>query len=314
MSRELKTGIVVVITIALFIWGYNFLKGRNVFKPNARTFYVEYNNIQGLNKSSAVTINGYEVGKVSGIEFNNTNENRGRLIVAFTLQSDFKFSKNSIAKIYAASLLGGQSLAVIPDYEGEIAESGDFLAGEVESDIFSSVGEKLNPLQAKLENVIVRADSVLHGINQIFDKRTISSIRNTVSNLEYTVVDVRTTVKSVNTLIEETKEDLKITLTNTKKVTKDLTKFSTNLAAVDLNKLISDSEKAVAEINSLITKIDSGEGTLGLLINDKKMYNNLANATKELEELLRDLKLNPKRYVHFSVFGKNPGPYRPEKE
>jgi len=314
MSKELKTGIIAVITIGLFIWGYNFMKGRNIFKPNSRTFYVEYNNIQGLNKSSAVTINGYEVGKVTDIEFNNTDENRGRLIVAFTMQTDFEFSKNSIAKIYAASLLGGQSLAVIPDYEGEIAKSGDFLVGEVESDIFSSVGEKLNPLQAKLENVIVSADSVFSGINQIFNERTIKSIKNTVQNLEYTVADVRKTITSVNSLVNETKGDLKITLSNTKTITEDLSKFSTNLATVDLNKLILDSEKALADISSLISKIDKGEGTLGQLINDKQMYNNLTNATKELEELLRDLKLNPKRYVHFSVFGKKPEPYTPVKE
>lgn len=311
MSREVKTGIIAVITIALFIWGYNFLKGKNLFEGNFRSFYVEYNNIQGLNRSSAVTINGLNVGKVVDIQFNNTPEKKGKLIVEILLDTDFEFSKKSIAKIYSASLLGGQSLAIIPSYEGEKAISGDFLAGEVESDIFSTMGEKLNPLQAKLENVIVSADSLFQGANDVLNKKTRESIHRSVQNLEYTISDVRKTVISVNQMLESNKENLSTTIANTKNITEDLSQFSESLSTVDVNDIVTKSELALNNINDLISKIDNGEGTLGKLINDKKMYENLTNATKELEELMRDIKLNPKRYVHFSVFGKNPGPYKP---
>ena len=314
MSREFKTGVVAVITILLFVWGFNFMKGQNIFKANTRVFYVEYPNIQGLNRSSIVTINGHEVGKVSGVAFNKSDGKRGGLIVEFTLNTDFDFSKKSVARIYSASLLGGQSLAIIPNYEGELAVSGDYLKGEVESDIFSSVGEKLNPLQAKLENVIVSADSVFSGINQIFSDKSINSINNTIANIEFTVADIRQTIASVNELVDSTKVDMKITLQNTKNITEDLAVFSKNLTKVDFNKIVKDSEIALANINSLLTKIDNGEGTLGQLINDKVMYTNLTNASKELEELLRDLKLNPKRYVQFSVFGKKQKEYEPEEE
>ena len=117
MSKELKTGIVAVVVIALFIWGYNFLKGQDLFSANARHFFVEYNNINGLNEASSVTINGLKVGKVDEIRFNDNPDKKGNLIVKISLDTDFNFSKNSIAKIYSASLMGGQNLAIVPKYE-----------------------------------------------------------------------------------------------------------------------------------------------------------------------------------------------------
>ena len=149
-----------------------FLKGQDLLEANTRHFYIEYNNIQGLNESSSVTINGLKVGKVVDIHFNTNPEKRGKLVVEIMLENDFQFSKSSIAKVYSASLMGGQNLAIIPNYEGEMAESGDYLKGEVESDIFSSVGEKLNPLQSKFENLIVSADSLFLGVNQVLNKKT----------------------------------------------------------------------------------------------------------------------------------------------
>ena len=158
MSKELKTGIVAIIVIVIFVWGYNFLKGENLFDTNTRYFKVEYTNIGGLNTSSLVTINGLRVGKVMDIEFNQEENKRGQLIVRFAMEKDFLFSKNSIVKIYSPSPLGGSNLAIIPDYEGADAVSGDFLKGQIESSLFTSIGERLDPLQTKLERVIVSAE------------------------------------------------------------------------------------------------------------------------------------------------------------
>ena len=165
MSRELKTGIVAVIILWLGYWGFNFLKGQNLLEATSRVFYIEYDNIQGLNKASTVSINGLQVGKVSDITFNTDSTKKGKLVVKISLDNDFEFSKNSIAKIYSTSIIGGESLAIIPSYEGDLAVSGDYLKGEVESDIFTSVGETLNPLKAKVERVIIGADSLLIALN-----------------------------------------------------------------------------------------------------------------------------------------------------
>lgn len=313
MSKEIKTGLVAVIIIASFIWGYNFLKGQNIFVPNVRNFYVEYNNIQGLKKSSSVTINGLQVGKVVDIKFNSDPEKRGKLVVQLLIEDSFEFSKNSIAKIYSASLMGGQSLAIIPSYEGDVAVDGDYLKGEVESDIFSTVGEKLNPLQAKLESVIVSADSLLLGLNQTLDVKARKSLNNSIIGLEYTITDFRKTLGSVNQLLDSSKVGIKNTFDNTRVITENLMQLSDTLVNANIGLTIKKAQESLDYINLLMLGIQNGEGSLGKLVKDDAMYNNLTNMSKELEELIREMKLNPKRFVHFSLFGKRAVPYDPEK-
>lgn len=312
MSKELKTGIVAVIVIALFIWGYNFLKGQDLFSANTRQFFVEYNNINGLNEASLVTINGLKVGKVDQIYFNEQPEKRGKLIVKISLDTDFEFSKNSIAKIYSASLMGGQNLAIVPKYDGEIAKSGDYLKGEVESDIFSSVGEKLNPIQAKLENVLVGADSLLIGINDVLDKDTRKELKTSFKGLKGAVYNAQKTLSTVNSLFEDNKKNLDSTLQNAKNITDNFSKISEDLAKANLGETVKKLETTLVNVNTLLADMKSGKGTLGKLMTDEKMYTNLTNASKELEELLREMKLNPKRFVHFSLFGKKAKPYNEE--
>ena len=169
MSKELKTGIVLIIIVVAFFWGFNFLKGQSLFQPNHRTFKVEYTNVGGLTKASLVTINGLKVGQVDDIHFNENPEKRGQLIVDFSMDNGFEFSKESIVKIYSPNPLSGSNLAIIPSHKGDIANTGDFLTGEIESSLFTSIGERLDPIQEKLENVIVSADSLFKNINNISD-------------------------------------------------------------------------------------------------------------------------------------------------
>ncbi|CAM1367426.1 ABC transporter substrate-binding protein [Tenacibaculum soleae] len=312
MSKELKTGIVAVIIIVLFIWGYNFLKGQDLFNGNNRHFFVEYENINGLNTASLVTINGLKVGKVDDISFNPTPEKKGILLVKISLDTDFSFSKNSIAKIYSASLMGGQNLAIVPKYDGQTAVSGDYLIGKVEADIFSSVGEKLNPIQSKLENVLVGADSLLNGVNEVLDKKSRKSLNRSIIGLEGVIYDVRKTLSSLNTLLVTNKDNLDSTLNNAKKITDNFSKISTDLAKANLGETVKKLETTLTNVNGLLANMKAGKGTLGKLMTDDKMYTNLTNASKEMEELLREMKLNPKRFVHFSLFGKKAKAYNEE--
>jgi phospholipid/cholesterol/gamma-HCH transport system substrate-binding protein len=312
MSKELKTGIIAVIIIVISIWGFNFLKGQNILDGGSRVFKVEYVEIGGLTNSSTVTINGLKVGKVDNIEFDTSKEKRGQLIVTFIVDNNFEFSKKSIVKIYSPSPLSGSNLAVIPSYDGEIAVSGDFLEGKIEESLFNSIGERLNPLQEKIERVIVRADTLFSGVNEILNDNTINGINTSVSNLSGAIADIRKTIQSVNLMVVESQENLKLTLENTKNITENFSKVSDSLTTVDLKKIINKAEEAVSNFNEMSKKINAGEGTVGKLINDKRMYDNLEAATRELEELLRDIKLNPKRYIHFSIFGKSPKPYGAE--
>ncbi|CAL2094343.1 MlaD family protein [Tenacibaculum sp. 190524A05c] len=309
MSKELKTGIIALLIIALGVWGYNFMKRQDLFSPNSRYFFVEYKNINGLSEASVVTINGLQVGKVDAINFNAEPGKRGTLLVKLSLEDNFEFSKKSVAKIYSAGLMGGQNLAIIPNYEGEMAVSGDYLQGEIESDLFSSVGEKLNPIQAKLENVLVEADSLLIGLNEVLDKKARQSLNRSVLGIESTIASLNKTMATFNNVLEENKSKIGVTLDNTKKITEDFSKVSSDLAKADLGATVKKLESTLSNVNTLIKGIESGKGTVGKLMSDDKLYTNLTNATKEMEELLREMKLNPKRFVHFSLFGKKPKPY-----
>jgi len=309
MSKELKTGIIAVIIIGISIWGFNFLKGQNLLDSGSRTFKVEYARIGGLSESSAVTINGLKVGKVDNIEFDTSAEKRGHLLVTFIIDNDFEFSKRSIVKIYSPNPLSGSNLAIIPDYEGDMAISGDLLQGEMEESLFTSIGERLNPLQQKIERVIVRTDTLFGGLNKVLSDNTINGINTSIANLSATIIDIRKTIESVNSMVADNQENLKITIENTRNITANFSKVSENINAVDFKKIIDKADEAVGNFNEMSKKINAGEGTIGQLLNDKRMYDNLEAATGELEQLLRDIKLNPKRYIHFSVFGKRQLPY-----
>ena len=309
MSKELKTGIIAVIIIGISIWGFNFLKGQNLLDSGSRTFKVEYARIGGLSESSTVTINGLKVGKVDNIEFDTSLEKRGHLLVTFIIDNAFEFSKRSIVKIYSPNPLSGSNLAIIPDYEGDMAISGDLLQGEMEESLFTSIGERLNPLQQKIERVIVRTDTLFGGLNKVLSDNTINGINTSIANLSATIIDIRKTIESVNSMVADNQENLKITIENTRNITANFSKVSENINAVDFKKIIDKADEAVGNFNEMSKKINAGEGTIGQLLNDKRMYDNLEAATGELEQLLRDIKLNPKRYIHFSVFGKRQLPY-----
>ena len=309
MSKELKTGITVVLILCLGYWGFNFLKGQNLLEPTSRIFYIEYDNIQGLNKASTVSINGLQVGKVSEINFNTDSSKRGKLVVKIALDNDFKFSKNSVAKIYSTSIIGGESLAIIPSYVGDIAVSGDYLKGEVESDIFTSVGETLNPLKTKVERVIIGADSLLIALNDVLDLKSRDSFKKTILGAETTVSSLNETLSSFNTMIDSTKLDIDIALENTKKITANFVKVSDTLTKVNFGQTVKTLQTTLENINGLLSGIEKGKGSLGKLATDDTMYNNLSEASEELAALLKEMKLNPKRFVHFSLFGKKAKPY-----
>lgn len=300
--------------MGVFIWGFNFMKGQNLFESTPRNYFAEFDNVEGLNSASIVTINGMQVGKVLNISFNPDNAKRGKLVVQFGVENDFQFSKNSVAKIYSAGLMGGKSLAIVPSYEGEMAPSGSFLRGEVESDIFASVGNILTPLQSKLESVIVGVDSLMLGLNQTLDNNTRKNLKSTIANLNTTVNNFKKSSVSLDELLSENKDKLGTTLTNVEEASNNFVKITDSIANANLGQTIAKLQSTVANFDEILAGIDRGEGSAGKLMKDEALYDNLENASKELEELLREMKENPKRFVHFSLFGKKAKEYKPKEE
>lgn len=307
-TKEVKTGILAIIAIVILIFGYSFLKGKNLL-DSSRTFYAIYADVEGLSPSSAVTINGLKVGQVTKIGF---LDERGLLVVTFNIDSDFRFSENSLAQIYGGGIIGGKSLAIVPEYEqGNMAQSGDTLPGDIEEGIMELVNERLTPLQVKVERTIVSTDSLLTAVNDVINPQTRSNLRSTFEDLAEAVNSIKNTAESLNGIITGNSAKFDSTLSNLENTTENFSKFSDSLAQVDVTAMSRDIETAIANFEQLSQKLNSGEGTLGKLLTDETVYQNLESATRQMEQLLQDIKLNPKRYVHFSVFGKKGGPYDP---
>ncbi|WP_031427683.1 MlaD family protein [Flavimarina sp. Hel_I_48] len=310
LSKEVKTGLLAIVAIALLIFGYSFLKGENLFSED-RTFYAIYDDVEGLAPSSNVTINGLEVGKVISINFAG---NSGNLLVTFNLKNDFPFSRNSNAEIYGGGLIGGKSLAIIPKYDnGELAKSGDTLKGTIDEGIFELVNDRLSPLQKKVESVIGQTDSVLVSVNDVLDTDTRENLRNAIASLTQTAATFSSASQSLNGLLTDNRSKLNRTFTNLDQMSANFKSISDSVSQLEIGQLTNNMQKVIADFEQVSSKLNSTEGTAGKLINDDQLYNNLELATKQMQELMQDIKLNPKRYVHFSVFGKNPGPYeKPE--
>lgn len=307
LTNEVKTGILAIGAILLLILGYNFLKGTNLFSSK-RFFYVQYQNVEGLATSAPVTVSGYTVGKVEDIKF---STERGWLIVKFSLEDDFEFSKNSVAQIYSAGLIGGKSLAILPEYDtSNIAKSGDTLRGEIEDSMLATVTKALGPLEQKVNNTLQTVDSLLLNINDIVDAPTRNNIKEAVSKLNRALSAFTGVSENLEVILAKNTDKLDRTFTNLDTTVENMAILSDSLAQLDTGKLARDIQSIIDQANNLMTDLNSGKGTAGKLLHDDKIYENLEGATRQLEQLLQDIKLNPKRYVHFSIFGKRSKEYQ----
>lgn len=309
ISKELRVGLMAIVAIALLIFGYNFLKGKNLLE-DSRTFYAVYDQVEGLSPSSAVTINGLQIGSVTDIKIRND----AKLVVTMNIKNSFPFSETSIAEIYGGDLIGGKSIAIVPDFENNInAKSGDTLQGQIEAGLLELVNDQLAPLQTKVESVVSSVDTLVRSVNYVMDTGTRESIKRSINDFNKTVKHLNSTAENVDFVLSENLEDIQNTIHNASETSEKLKQFSDTLSKVEFGKMVNNINTTISSINSITAKIDNGDGSIGKLMNDDKLYVNLEKASKQLEELLQDLKLNPKRYMHFSVFGKKNKEYvKPE--
>ena len=306
LSREIKTAVLVIASVVLFIWGYSFLKGKALF-ANYKTFYVTYTNVEGLVESAPVTLNGLAIGKVNDIKINETN---GSIVVELQITSDFPISSTSAAVLYEPGFIGGKQIAIEPDFKNKtLAEDGQELSGELKLSLTASIQEKLVPLQAKFETVLVEVEKLLQGVNSVLDKKSQDNLKITLVELSKTMVEIHAASANVNSILTDNKSDLKGVVTNFKKVSTDFAKISDSLSKADLGKTVKNFNTSLAKVDAILLDLEAGKGSAGKLLKDDALYSNLKSTTKEMELLLQDVRLFPTRYINVSVFGKKNKPY-----
>lgn len=305
ISRELKTAILVILSLVLFIWGYNFLKGKNLFDVSKK-IYVIYDSVEGLEPSSAVKIKGITVGRVNSYEFTEAK----KVKVEISITSDYPIAKSSIAELVGSSPLGGKEIIIIPnDADTNITESGDFLKASSKLGLTDALAQQMEPLKDKIEKLLDNANVLFANVNQVLDDKTKQNLQNSISELNKTMTVFGNTSKSLNQLLVENKTKLSSSLTNLDKTTANFAQLSDSLAQVNLSQTIENLQHTLTNVDKLMNDVQSGNGTVGKLMKDETMYNNFTQTSKELELLLQDLRLHPTRYVNVSLFGKKNKPY-----
>jgi phospholipid/cholesterol/gamma-HCH transport system substrate-binding protein len=312
ISNEVKVGVTALITILIFIWLYNFLKGKDYFKSTAY-YYSVYDKIGGLAESSPVEINGFKVGVVQSVDF--IDAESGKLLVVFSVNRDFKLPKNTVAEIVPMSLLGGMKVQFVYGAGPGTYSEGDTIPGRLAESIVDKVETELIPVKDKVLKLITVLDSVISSVNKVMDADFRNDLGGTMTNLN-------NTTKSLDKIITSKEQELKTTLDNVNKFTqmlsdnsgqmsntfKNLEEITDTLAAADIYNSVLKLKASLENASIMMDNLNKGKGTAGQFMTNDTLYTNLTNSLESLNVLLQDMKANPKRYVHFSIFGKKSSP------
>ncbi|WP_316810172.1 MlaD family protein [Pedobacter heparinus] len=308
IANETKVGILAACSITLLIIGYNFLKGNAIFS-NETVLYAKYPRVDGLGVSKPVLINGFQIGRVDQLQL----QPDGSILATLKIKGKYEIPKNSIARLEGTDLLGSKAIVMELGTGQDFAQDGDTLNANVAKGLLETV----QPVQKKAELIIAKMDSILTSVNAIlnpnFQKnvdKSFNSIASTLSSLEATSKKVDNLVGSEGSRVSAILANVEAISLNLKKnnekingILNNIGNITDQVAAANFKQTIDNANKAMADLQTIVNKVNNGQGTLGLLVNDTKMYENLNNASKNLDNLMIDLKQNPKRYVHFSIFG-----------
>ncbi|NLA50193.1 MAG: MCE family protein [Bacteroidales bacterium] len=308
ISHEVKVGAITLLTIAVFIWLFNFLKGKDFLRKTSY-YYSVFDDIGGLSESSPVEINGFKVGVVQAIRL--LDRTSGKLLVEYSVSNDFRLPVNSVAEIVPVSIIAGMKVQFLIGDGPGFYRVGDTIPGKLTKSIIVSIEEEFGPVKDKLLSLVVSLDSVAAAVDRMLDPEFRNHIDGIVTNLS-------STTGSVNEIISTREADLKNAIANLSAFTQMLSDNSDNICSTLNNlKLISDTiassglnaslaslSTGLAETSEILEKINKGKGSAGQLLTNDSLYANLSASLESLNLLLEDMKANPKRYVHFSLFGK----------
>jgi len=313
ISREIRIGAFGIVTLALFIIGVNFIKGKDVFNKS-RTFFAVYDATSGIQDAAPVSINGFNIGKVTNIGFLNKNSNK--ILLELTVYDPVSIPSNSVARIFSLDLLGTKNVEIIMGDSRNPAMDGDTLISGFQMSLSDEVNAQVAPIKEKAENLLSSLDTMVTVLQSVFNSETRSninasfiSIRNTLTSLESTTYNLDTLVygqrkrlERIMFNIEEITGNFRENEKNISTILSNFSAISDTLAKSNLAKTITNVNSVLAQVDAITTKINKGEGSIGLLLNDQKLYDNLNKSASQLNALIEDMKINPYRYVNFSVF------------
>lgn len=302
LSNEAKIGITVIITILVFIWLYNFLKGKDLFSSTSH-YYVIYDKVGGLAESSPIEVNGYKVGVVQSIRF--IDPESGRLVVTLSVDKGFKLPQQTVAEITTASLIAGMKIQLVYGEGPGTYLNGDTIPGRLAESIVTKLENELVPLKNKVNDLISVLDSVIGSVNDIMDPQFKTNLQSGVASLSNTAKDIekaelKETLENINNfsqMLAKNSDKLTSTFSNLETV-------ADTLAAADIYNFVNNLKSSLEKAAVLIENLNEGQGTAGQLMTNDSLYKNLSSSLESLNLLLLDMKANPKRYVHFSLFGK----------
>jgi len=314
ISNETKVGALTAIAITLLILGFNFLKGKTLFKTG-NIVYARYTDTKGIMVSNPVFINGFQVGSVFDIE--NSDKNLSSIVVAIKLKDNYNIAVNSVARI-KDNPLGAPSIAIALGDSPQYLKTGDTLLTASSAGLLGDVMNKLGPVGDQIKETVHTLDSVLKNINTIFDPNTKNNLQQVIANINKTTASLVVSSASIQSMMNEQSGAITQSMNHVASFTKNLSdnnekvtrmlsnveKTTDNFARADLTGTVDKLKTTIANLNSIIEKVGSQDGTLGKLMNDKALYNNLINTVRSANILMDDLRVHPKRYVNISVFGK----------
>ena len=301
LSKEIKAAFFVLSTILLFIFGFNFLKGSSILDKQ-KTIYAVYDEVDGLLVGANVMINGLSIGNVTELDF---LPNSTKILVTLKVKDKLNFSSRSTASIYETGVLGGLAISIEPIFEREsIVKTGDTLNSSVRPGLTELINRQIEPLSRQLQSTITSVDSIFTGASNVLNKQTQEEIKESINVLTSAIKAINNSSIIIEKTLTDNNIQINSTINNFEKISSNLSEVSDELNSFGLSDLLSNLEVSVDGISSIVNKLDSDNSTIGKLINEDGVYNNLNSSIESLNDLISDIKANPKKYVHFSVFGR----------
>ena len=311
ISKEVKAGLIAVLAIVGFVFLFQFMKGKSLFTTD-NIFYAKYDNVEGLEASSPVSINGLKVGQVEQISPIPGKDGKLHFVVKIFVDDEYQFSKKSNLEIFEPGLMSGKAMRINLAYGEPFAKDGDTLQSNFQPSMMSSISSQIGPVKDQLQVVLKRVDSLTNNANKMFDERNRAELSALLRNLNTTVASFENTSKQTNSLLSNNDPKIQKVLDNASLATisakNAMDKYGNVAENIDVQKLNNAVDKlslTADQLNKIIGSIEKGEGSLGKLTKDEELYNNLNKTAASMNALVEDLKANPKRYVNISVFGKN---------